>query len=1045
MVYLLGTPVTVDLAQLQERLQAALGSHYRIERSLGQGGMGVVFLARDLTLDREVAVKVVHPELALHGSIAQRFLAEARVIARLRHPNIVAVHAAGESTGIFWYVMDYVAGETLRDKLNREGTVAPPVARRIIAEIAAALDAAGKQGVVHRDVKPENILLDADGGRALLADFGVARVLQGVGDPAAPITGQGVAVGTPTYMSPEQASGDIVDIRSDLYALGIVAYEILTGAPPFRGSPAQVAAQQIKALPPSLTRTLPGLGEGFTGAVMRALAKDPRDRWQTGADFHDALLGERAIPLPARRNWMAWAAVIVVAVLGVGSAVLAGLSGGPPRGVDPRHSIVILPFDNLRGDTTLHWLEGGAVSMLGLNLSQWNDMTVVDQERVHDLLTKRGLEAGAPIGLEAARDIAREAGVWSLVVGDFVRSGDSLHVTARLIDVASGQRVDLAQADGLALGDVRPAFDQLAAQLLNVSGAPGGLTPGLAATTTGSVDAYRDYLSGIEDLNHWDLAAADSSLRAATRRDSTFALAWFKLALARGWIGGEGDSLGRRAVERASRHVDRLPVREQTLVHAYRAFIEGDHPRAIALYSTLVRKDSTDTDAWYGLGDAWFHRPAQELGDRANAMTQSLRAFRRALAVDPTYALAYDHVALMLQQSARGRPPFGLVSSDSFAPAGTLDARTLAAAVARARREGIDGARNWVGNQPETPRAHRALVEAYAAAGSVPDAERELTRLSAMGVPREGVLARIMEGRIRFGAGDVSGAVTELRPAYDSLLRDRARLQRAVEEDYTTLLSGVNALAYVGDVPRAAEIFRGVQRARGEISKDPDASIDPRMLAEAQVGALYASTGGAVDPLRGIWRAVSEAARRASAPDRAAIARAGTSAAVGLLIGPAHDVVPLTELQALTGEEHPRDIRALIAIAGGDTTTARNLLLGPPDGWSDEKRGGLGAWAGPPWPLRAYGLLLVREPQHALDLLKDYDLGTLEPRAYSSAYASIGMVRMLRGMAYEGLERRTEAEREYRAVLAQWEGADPAQVPFLNEVRLALGRVTGTG
>ena len=1038
--------MTIDVAQLQDRLQAALGPHYRLERSLGQGGMGVVFLARDLTLDRQVAVKVVHPELAVHGTITQRFLSEARVIAKLRHPNIVAVHAAGEDAGVFWYVMDYVPGETLRDRLNREGTVPPEVALRIVAELADALGAAGRQGVVHRDVKPENILLDAESGRALLVDFGVARILQVAGEAHASITGQGVAVGTPTYMSPEQASGDGVDIRSDLYSLGIVAYEILTGQPPFRGSPPQVAAQQIKVPPAPLSRLMPMLAPAFGAAVMRALAKEPAERFQSGAEFRDALLTGRISPMrTGRSTWLGWAALaaVVLATLGVVFAVRR--TGGPPRGVDPRHSIVILPFDNLRGDTTLHWLEEGSVSMLGLTLAQWKDMTVVDQERVHDLLTKRGLEPGAPIGLEAARGIAREAGVWSLVVGDFVRTGDSLHVAARLIDVATGQRVDLAQADVLALADIRPAFDRLAAQLLNVSGAPGGLRAGLAEATTSSVDAYRDYLAGIDRLNHWDLGGADSALRASVTMDSTFALAWFKLSLTRGWIGGGGDSVGRTAIDRAVRYVERLPSREQTLVRAYQAFLDGDHVRAVELYTTLVRKDSTDTDAWYGLGDAWYHRPAQSTADRVHAMNTSLHAFRRALALDPTYALAYDHVAAMFQQTARPHPYFALAGTDSFAATPELDARTRTVAVSRARREGIALARDWVANQPETPRAHWALVEAYAAAGAVDEADRELTRLAGMGVPKEAVLGRISEGRIAFGAGDVEGAVAALTPAYDSLLQDRPRLDRAAAEDWMMLLSGANALAYVGDVGRAARVIGSVQRARGVVPRSPESTVDPRHLAELQVGALYAATGGAPDPLRAIWRSVSEAARKASAPDRAAIARAGTPAAVGLLIGPAHDATPLNELHALTGEDHPRDVRALLALAAGDSAGARRLLLTPPEDWTDEKRGGLGGWAGDPWPLRAYGLLLLHENQRAYDLLQHYEVEMLDPRYYTSAYGAAGMVRMLRGRALEGLDRRTEAAREYRAVLGEWEHADPKQVPYLNEVRLALGRVTGAG
>lgn len=1040
--------MTVDVAQLQARLQAALGPNYRLERALGQGGMGVVFLARDLTLDREVAVKVVHPELAVHTSITQRFLAEARVIAKLRHPNLVAVHAAGETTGLFWYVMDYVPGESLRERLNRVGALPLAEGRRIVAELADALDAAGRQGVVHRDVKPENILIEADGGRALLADFGIARVLQGSGDAGTPITGQGVAVGTPTYMSPEQAIGDSVDTRSDLYSLGIVAYEIFSGQPPFRGSPPQVAAQQIHATPVPLSKLLPAIPEGVSAAVMRALAKAPGARFQSGAAFRDALSQDGA-PLRGRRpGWRVWTAAAAILLVVIGGTIAAATRGGPPRGVDPRHSIVILPFDNLRGDTTLHWLEEGSVSMLGLTLAQWQDMTVVDQERVHDLLTKRGLESGEPIGLDAGRAIAREAGVWSLVVGDFVRSGDSLHVTARLIDVASGERVDLAQADVLAVGDVRPAFDRLAAQLLNVSGAPDGLKPGLAAVTTGSVEAYRSYLNGIERLNHWDLGAADSSLRVAVRRDTSFTLAWFKLALTRGWIGGSADTLGQRAIDAATRNVARLPMREQTLVRAYRAFLDNDPARAIDLYTALLKKDSTDTDAWYGLGDAWFHRPARTLAEQSLGMNASLHAFRRALAIDPTYALAYEHVAAMFQQTARPNPYTLLVGTDSFAPAASTESRAVAPAVARARRSGIEVAQEWVTNQPETPRARRALLEAYAAAGDVPDADRELNRLVGMGVPREPVLARVTESRIRFGVGDVSDAVGALAPTYDSLLGDRDRLDRAAQEDWATLLSGANALAYVGDVGRAARVIASVDRARGGIEEMKDALVDPRHVAEMQIGSLYTATGGAPDPLREVWRTVSEAARRASAADRPAIARAGTTAAVGLLIGPAKDATPLAELRALTGEDHPRDVRALVALASGDSATARRLLLGPPEDWSAEKRGGTGGLGMPApevWPLRAYGLLMLHEPQRALELIQHYDIDQLDPRFYSSSFAAVGMVRMLRGMAYEGLERRAEAAREYRAVLAQWDGADPKQVPFLNQVRLALGRVTGTG
>ncbi|MBA3658576.1 MAG: serine/threonine protein kinase, partial [Gemmatimonadales bacterium] len=278
--------VTVDLLTA---LQGALGPQYRLERELGRGGMGVVFLATDTTLDRRVAVKVVHPELTTHGSVVRRFLAEARTIARLRHQGIVAVHTAGSADGLLYYVMDEVEGESLRDRLNRELRLPAGDVERILADLAAALDAAARAGVVHRDVKPENVLLDAVTGRAMLADFGIARAMEGdTGDPA---TGQGVAVGTPAYMSPEQASGEAVDCRSDIYALGVVGYEMLTGHPPFRGAHRVVVSKHIAERPVPVSRLRADAPAALAAAVMRALAKAPEQRWQTGEALRLALAG----------------------------------------------------------------------------------------------------------------------------------------------------------------------------------------------------------------------------------------------------------------------------------------------------------------------------------------------------------------------------------------------------------------------------------------------------------------------------------------------------------------------------------------------------------------------------------------------------------------------------------------------------------------------------------------------------------------------------------------------------------------------------------
>jgi serine/threonine-protein kinase len=671
---LTGSDVSDTTLDLFTALQAALGREYRLERELGRGGMGVVFLATDTTLDRRVAIKVVHPELAPHESITRRFLAEARTIARLRHPNIVAIHAAGSANGLLYYVMDEIAGESLRERLTREGRLSTEDATRIVSDLAAALDGAGRAGVIHRDVKPENVLLDETTGRALLADFGIARAV--AAEASGSSTGQGVAVGTPVYMSPEQAAGEEIDIRSDLYALGVVAYEMLAGHPPFQGSHRVVVSKHIAERPIPINKVRADTPDQLAEAVMRALEKQPSERWQSGEDLRRTLAGEPVQSRPAprlRRRLIAAAAVVLAAASA--TIGLVRRSPGPPSGVNPRHSILVLPFDNLRDERSVDWLRDGSVSMLGLNLSQWNDLTVVDYERLHDLLARHRLKVGDDIGLEMARRLAREAGAWTVVLGDFTPAGDSLHLVARVFDVASGKRVDVARVDDRPGTDVRPLFDQLAAKVLDLTGAPNEIRIGLARTTTSSLEAFRAYLRGVEQLNRWDLVGAERDLQRAIAIDSTFGLAYYKLALTRGWMAGTEDSVSDRLMLRATTYSANLPAHERTMINAYRAFIGDQYQEARSLYGQLIARNQGDADAWYGLGDAWFHDTAGV--NEAPFWTQSLRAFKRALALDPNYALAYDHVQLMLSVAAADRPTYALLPGDSFAVTRTSAGRVM--------------------------------------------------------------------------------------------------------------------------------------------------------------------------------------------------------------------------------------------------------------------------------------------------------------------------------------------------------------------------------
>ena len=269
---------------LRERLAAAIGPGYQIQRLLGRGGMGSVYLARETALDRLVAVKVLPPDVAGDPESRERFRREARTAARLTHPHIVPLHAFGEGDGLLWFVMGYVAGETLAAKLERTSRPDPDLARRVLGEVALALDHAHGLGIVHRDVKPENILIDGATGKALLADFGVARA----GTGSTTLTTAGALVGTPLYMSPEQAAGERdLDGRSDLYSLATVGYRMLAGRTPFEaGELRAVIAAHITQPPAPLPPDVPS---DLARVVMRGLAKAPDERWSSGQELHRAL------------------------------------------------------------------------------------------------------------------------------------------------------------------------------------------------------------------------------------------------------------------------------------------------------------------------------------------------------------------------------------------------------------------------------------------------------------------------------------------------------------------------------------------------------------------------------------------------------------------------------------------------------------------------------------------------------------------------------------------------------------------------------------
>src|SRR5436190_3828377 len=346
---------TIPVAELVGRLGAGLAERYRIERELGRGGMAIVLLARDLKHGRDVALKVLHPDLALSIGPA-RFLREIAIAARPTHPHILPLHDSGEAAGFLYYVMPYSESESLRDRLEREGQLPVEEALRITREVASALAYAHSHDVVHRDIKPENILLS--GGEAVVADFGIARAITQAGGGG--LTETGIPVGTPAYMSPEQASGGgAIDGRSDVYSLACVLYEMLAGEPPYTGPSAQVViAKRFTDPVPSVRRLRETIPPAVDAAIMRALAKAPADRFGTPVEFANAL--DR--PAGARRNRAGSYALIAV-----GISLVAALAHGLRTKLLPRGDsgpaashkmLVVLPLENLGAPEDEYFADG---------------------------------------------------------------------------------------------------------------------------------------------------------------------------------------------------------------------------------------------------------------------------------------------------------------------------------------------------------------------------------------------------------------------------------------------------------------------------------------------------------------------------------------------------------------------------------------------------------------------------------------------------------------------------------------------------------------
>jgi serine/threonine-protein kinase len=683
------------VADLRAQLDTELAGHYRLERELGRGGMATVFLAQDLKHERPVALKVLHPELAaLLG--AERFQREIRFAARLQHPHILSVYDSGASGDRLWFTMPYVDGESLRERLRRERQLPVEQAVRIARETAGALDYAHRHGIVHRDVKPENILLTGEGD-TLVADFGIARALGPTSGER--LTETGMSVGTPAYMSPEQASGGEVDARTDVYALGVVLYEMLAGEPPFTGpTPQAIIARRFMETPRPIRPSRDAVPEWLEAATLKALARTPADRFATAAEFARALEAPRTVastvpvadaasPAPSRgvpgqpgvvpagaavppgaplpsgaaqvtgapgRHRRSLRYPVTVALL-LGFAIGLGLlfawrrsHGGGEAGAGGPKRLAVLPFENI-GDSANDYFADGITDEVRGKLSSVPGLTVIASQSSGEYKHTR----------KSLSEIARELDVDYVLIGKvrWERSGGSanrVRVSPELVAVGAGSAPTTKWQEPFdaSLTDVFQVQADIAgrvADALNVALAPPQKQV-LEERPTANIAAYDAYLKGEAASQHIGvndpvrLRQAIGYYEQAVALDSTFVQAWAALGRANAWYYSSGAPI-LAAAEAARRAADRAvqlgPGRPegQLALGDYHALVHLEYPEALAAYQVALKAAPANADLLTASALV-----EQSLGRWDSALVH----LQRAQSIDPRSVLTARRLAATL-------------------------------------------------------------------------------------------------------------------------------------------------------------------------------------------------------------------------------------------------------------------------------------------------------------------------------------------------------------------------------------------------------------
>jgi tetratricopeptide (TPR) repeat protein/predicted Ser/Thr protein kinase len=615
-----------------------LGNRYEIVAMLGEGGMGAVYKARDRELDRMVALKVIRPELAGRPEILQRFKQELILARKVTHRNVIRIFDLGDADGIKFITMEFIEGRDLKSLLVENGKLKPEQAVEIVQQVCLALEAAHSEGVVHRDLKPQNIMVDQQ-GRASVMDFGIARSLELGG-----MTQTGALIGTPEYMSPEQVRGEHVDARSDLFTLGVIFQEILTGQLPFQAETAMASMfKRTRERAVSLHKFDASVPQQLADVVGKLLELDPKDRFQTAREIFNALeawkqgaaasLSLRSHRWKRRVKLLPWkwiAAGLAIAIAGGAAYTLRGRLSRPPATAHAPVSVMIADFANHTGNAVF---SGSLESTLKLALEGASFINAYDRTRMRDL----GLPTVPTLDEAKAQEIAAKQGLNVVVSGSLDQDGSAYKVTLRAVQAITGRPIVSSEENASSKDQVLFAVTKLGT---NVRKALGDATSdsdqrfSMETLSAASLEAVHEYALALDALSSGRNEEAQKDFSQTIDLDNNFGLGYAGLAVATHNLGNQQDA--EKYIRQAISHIDNMTERERFRTRAYLYLLTGDNQKCVDEYGTLLARYPSDTGAYNNVADCYA---------RLRKLPQSIQDVKQAVTILPMRATYHVNLA----------------------------------------------------------------------------------------------------------------------------------------------------------------------------------------------------------------------------------------------------------------------------------------------------------------------------------------------------------------------------------------------------------------